>query len=546
MSAYIFVCLIRTSLRNRLWPFLAAIALLVIAVAFALAASIRQNAGHVVYALDDPYIHMAMAKNAALHHVWGVSATHFTSSSSSLLWTAALALLFAILGVHELIPFVVNTLIAVLLLAIVLRQLSRDDRALPAGYQFVILAAVVFCTPLPGLVFVGQEHILHAAVNVMFVATAASFVNTGGSGLGDPIFRRLCALAFLLSLIRYEALFAVAIVSIILIVQRRWQQATVLVIAGIAPVALYGAVSKSLGWYWLPNSVLLKGARPDLSSLHGIVETFGYVSYSRLIELPALGFLLYAALAAFALKLVRGDRDDLQWMLGMFIALTLLHTQFAQPQAFWFFRYEAYLIVLGCLVVGRALGQWLLSCRRETWTSGRAAALDLAVLLLFALSPLPDRAAKALAYLPQATTNIYEQQYQMGLFLKQFYEGTPVALNDIGAASFLGEIECIDLFGLANMDVARMRLRGLYESEDIQQVVQAAGVPIAILYESRFGDAIPSTWRRAGTWTIRNNIVGGGDTVTFYATTPDAFGSLRTHLVQFSRQLPPTVVARLQ
>jgi len=490
MSAYIFVCLIRTSLRNRLWPFLAAIALLVIAVAFALAASMRQNAGHVVYALDDPYIHMAMAKNAALHHVWGVSATHFTSSSSSLLWTAALALLFAILGVHELIPFVVNTLIAVLLLAIVLRQLSRDDRALPAGYQFVILAAVVFCTPLPGLVFVGQEHILHAAVNVMFVATAASFVNTGGSGLGDPIFRRLCALAFLLSLIRYEALFAVAIVSIILIVQRRWQQATVLVIAGIAPVALYGAVSKSLGWYWLPNSVLLKGARPDLSSLHGIVETFGYVSYSRLIELPALGFLLYAALAAFALKLVRGDRDDLQWMLGMFIALTLLHTQFAQPQAFWFFRYEA--------------------------------------------------------YLPQATTNIYEQQYQMGLFLKQFYEGTPVALNDIGAASFLGEIECIDLFGLANMDVARMRLRGLYESEDIQQVVQAAGVPIAILYESRFGDAIPSTWRRAGTWTIRNNIVGGGDTVTFYATTPDAFGSLRTHLVQFSRQLPPTVVARLQ
>jgi len=96
------------------------------------------------------------------------------------------------------------------------------------------------------------------------------------------------------------------------------------------------------------------------------------------------------------------------------------------------------------------------------------------------------------------------------------------------------------------MDVARMRLRGLYESEDIEQVVQAAGVPIAILYESRFGDAIPATWRRAGTWTIRNNIVGGGDTVTFYATTPDAFGSLRTHLVQFSRELPPTVVVRLQ
>ena len=546
MPTYIFVPLTRTAQPNRLWPLPAAIALLVIAVAFALAVSMRQNDGHLVYALDDPYIHMAMAKNAALHHVWGVSAAHFTSSSSSLLWTGALAVLFAILGVHELIPFVVNTLIAVMLLAVAFRELSRDDAALPAGYQVVVLAAVVFCTPLPGLVFVGQEHILHATVNLMFVATAASFVNTGGSELRDPILRRLCALAFLLPLIRYEALFAVAIVSMILVAQRRWVQGTVLGLAGISPVALYGAVSKSLGWYWLPNSVLLKGGRPDLSSLHGIIQTLGYVSYSRLIELPALGFLLYAALAAFALKLVRGDRDDLQWMLGMFIALTLLHTQFAQPQAFWFFRYEAYLIVLGCVVVGRALGQWLSTIRRETWTSPRAVALDIAVLLLFALSPLPDRAAKALVYLPQATTNIYEQQYQMGLFLKEFYEGTPVALHDIGAASFLGNIECVDLVGLANMDVARMRLAGLYDSEDIKQVVQAAGVPIAILYESRFGDAIPANWRRAGTWTIRNNIVGGGDTVTFYATTPDAFGSLRTHLGQFSRQLPPTVVVRLQ
>ena len=544
--AYIFVNLIRTSQRNRLWPLVASIALLITAIAFALAASMRQNAGHLVYALDDPYIHMAMAKNAAIHHVWGVSATHFTSSSSSLLWTAALALLFATLGIHEIIPFVVNMLVAVVLLAVAFREVSRDKAALPTGYQFVILAGVALCAPLPGLVFVGQEHILHSAVNLMFVAIAASFVNAGASSLRDPIFRRLCVLAFCLPLIRYEALFAVAIVSIILIAQRRWLPGTVLGIAGIAPVALYGAVSKSLGWYWLPNSVLLKGARPDLSSLHGIVQTLGYVSYSRLIALPALAFLFYAALAAFALKLVRGDRDDLQWMLGIFIAVTLLHTQFAQPQAFWFFRYEAYLIVLGCVVVGRALGQWLSTCGRETWTSGRAAALDIAVLLLFALSPLPDRAAKALVYLPQATTNIYEQQYQMGLFLKQFYEGIPVALNDIGAASFLGDIECIDLLGLANMDVARMRLRGVYESEDIQQVVQASSVPIAIVYDSRFGNAIPGTWRRAGTWTIRKNIVGGSDTVTFYATNPGAFGSLRSHLVQFSQELPPTVIARFQ
>jgi hypothetical protein len=276
------------------------------------------------------------------------------------------------------------------------------------------------------------------------------------------------------------------------------------------------------------------------------VQALGYVSYSRLIELPALAFLLSAAIAAIALILVRGDRDDLQWMLGIFVALTLLHTHFAQPQAFWFFRYEAYLVVLGCVAVGRAVGQWLTTYRHEEWSSGRSVALELAVVLLFALSPLPDRAAKALAYLPQATANIYEQQYQMGLFLKQFYEGMPVALNDIGAASFLGDVECVDLAGLANMDVARRRLRGLYESKDIQEVVAAHGVPIAIVYDSWFGNTIPATWRRAGTWTIRNNVVVGSDTVTFYAIQPGELGPLRLHLIQFSRELPPAVAARLE
>jgi hypothetical protein len=132
----------------------------------------------------------------------------------------------------------------------------------------------------------------------------------------------------------------------------------------------------------------------------------------------------------------------------------------------------------------------------------------------------------------------------MGLFLKQFYEGMPVALNDIGAASFLGDIDCVDLAGLANLDVARRRLQGLYESEDIQEVTDTSGAPIAIVFDSWFGNTLPATWRRAGTWTIRNNVVEGSDTVTFYAIQPTALGPLRLHLREFSGQLPPTVTAR--
>ena len=96
------------------------------------------------------------------------------------------------------------------------------------------------------------------------------------------------------------------------------------------------------------------------------------------------------------------------------------------------------------------------------------------------------------------------------------------------------------------MDVAQRRLRGLYESEDIRDVVEASGATIAIVYDSWFGNTIPTAWRRAGTWTIRNNVVEGSDTVTFYAIRPEAFGLLRLHLREFSGELPPTVVARFE
>jgi hypothetical protein len=229
-------------------------------------------------------------------------------------------------------------------------------------------------------------------------------------------------------------------------------------------------------------------------------------------------------------------------MLGIFVVLTLLHTQFAQPEAFWFFRYEAYLVVLGGVVVARVLGEWLSSVGDRGAHVTRA--IQFGALLLFALSPLSDRAAKALVNIPQATTNIYEQQYQMGLFLARFYEGRSIGLNDIGAASFLGQIDCVDLAGLADMDVAKHLLGGLYESEDVRDIADEKDVRIAIVYDSWFGNRIPASWRRAATWTIQNNVVLGSNTVTFYAVKPEELGPLRVHLNEFSGELPSTVVQR--
>jgi hypothetical protein len=483
-----------------------------------------------------------MARNLALHGVWGVTPSHFTSSSSSLLWTAGVAAVFRVFGVHEAIPLLLNVALGIPLLWLISRCLTRSNTRLSNVYLFMALAAITLAAPLPALVFVGQEHILHSLVNLAFVALAASCLAQADGPLSAAKVRTLCAFATLLPLIRFESLFVVAIVAAALAWQRRWAPAVLVATCAVVPVALYGALSHWYGWYWLPNSVLLKGARPDLSTAKGIVTALGGGSYLRLMHLPPLAFLVSGAITAFIFRLTRGARDDAQWMLGIFIVLTFLHTQFAQPEPFWFYRYEAYLVVLGGVVVGRVLGEWLASIPRQPWTA--RIAIQLGAGLLFALSPLSERAARSLLYIPQATTNIYEQQYQMGLFLGRFYEGQSIALNDIGAPSFLGHIDCLDLAGLADMDVAKRLLGGLYESEDVRDIADARAVRIAIVYDSWWGNRIPANWRRAATWTVQNNVVLGSNTVTFYSVRPEELGPLRAHLTEFSRELPPTVVQR--
>ncbi|MGF7117799.1 hypothetical protein [Methanobacterium oryzae] len=88
------------------WPLLVSIIIFLAIVSTLLFLSLEKNDGHVVYALDDPYIHMAMAKNFAEHGVWGVTKYGFSSSSSSPLYTLLLSVIYFIFGVNETAPLI--------------------------------------------------------------------------------------------------------------------------------------------------------------------------------------------------------------------------------------------------------------------------------------------------------------------------------------------------------------------------------------------------------------------------------------------------------
>jgi hypothetical protein len=214
-------------------------------------------------------------------------------------------------------------------------------------------------------------------------------------------------------------------------------------------------------------------------------------------------------------------------------------------RAGWFYRYEAYLLVLGVAVFGVIAADRLPSWRE--WTRQTAALpRSIAALLLIAVAgfPFASRALNGLRNAPAAASNIYSQQYQMGLFVDRFYRGQSVAINDIGAVGYLTDARLLDVYGLANLDIARLKRTGRYRSQDLADMAARQGTAIAIVYPSWLNEygGVPKGWTKVGQWGVRDNVVLGETAVSFYAVKDGERVPLVENLRRFAAFLPPAVV----
>ncbi|MFX0063963.1 MAG: hypothetical protein ACFFC7_17475, partial [Candidatus Hermodarchaeota archaeon] len=107
------------------YPLIISLGILWISIFVLLLLSLNTNQGHLVYALDDPYIHMAIAKNFVKHGIFGVTRHEFTAASSSPLWTLFLSCIYFIFGVNELAPFIINILLASITIILAYSLLQR-------------------------------------------------------------------------------------------------------------------------------------------------------------------------------------------------------------------------------------------------------------------------------------------------------------------------------------------------------------------------------------------------------------------------------------
>jgi hypothetical protein len=212
------------------------------------------------------------------------------------------------------------------------------------------------------------------------------------------------------------------------------------------------------------------------------------------------------------------------------IAASILHICFGAIG--WFYRYEAYLLVLAMLATG------------VVWKpfDAKMPALPRVVAIacgVVAMGLLAVRTIESNGGVLAATEGIYRQQYQAGRFLRRWYSGQRVVLNDIGAMTFVGEIEPVDLAGLANIDVARARRSQTFDTAFIRRVAARAGARVAIVYEEWYAGAggLPPEWTRVRRWSTRCPVCGG-DTISFFAIPSDEAAALDRHLSQFEAELP--------
>lgn len=468
-----------------------------------IAISLVMNKGTFVYPLDDTYIHMTIARNLALHGTWGMDPQIFSSASSSILYTLLLAGIYYLTVPNIFVPLIINV-IASLLIIFYFQKIARV-RQVDAWYFLFILFMLVLGVSMIPLTMSGMEHTLQILFGLIFIYEAAGYIERNER----KILWKLLALSALATMIRYEGIFIVGIVAFIMVLRRQYGQAGLILLASLVPVVLFGLYSLSQGGYFLPNSLLLKGATPEMSAKGLYMFSVGWLI--KLIEDPHLGELFGVLVFLLMVSTYQAKEkwkleNVLVWIL---IMLFIAHLTFARTG--WFYRYEAYLMAFAFftfMLAGKPMyGRIREFLDRHVPLRTRSVLVILAIPLLF-------RGLYTIRNTPLAMNNIYSQQYQMARFVQEYDPRLKIVLNDIGAVSYYNNIGLLDFFGLANKDVLDMKRSDQFTKPKIDALARGENIELALIYD--YENRTPDTWVKIGEWTIRHNVVCENPTVALY------------------------------
>lgn len=530
---------------NQHWPLITSLILLWVTILIILIVSLNLNNGIFIYALDDAYIHLAIAKHFALYGIWGVTPYQFSSSASSLLWPLIISAVYLVTGINEMVPFIINIILGSITLYIVYYILRSFK--IPSFYNFLVMLTVILFTPIPYLIFIGMEHILQIILVLTFVYLSIQILIN--NNYKPTNYYLLVILAVLLTMVRYESLFLIFIVSFLFMVKKKFNYSFSIMIFGLLPIVVYGLISILNNWSFFPNSLIIKSSLlshiPETLTLNSLTN-FIYTTilpdkFSHIIAdiLAIISAILVLSLAAFRFKKKSTIWDaPILWLSigGLMVFIQLLFIDNAWP-----LRYTSYLVVLELIAITIGLYSYLPKNLSFQFNKKHILRyVGFAALLILLISPFAIKFYD-LSIVPSSTNNIYLQQYQMSMFLKTYYQNDSIAANDIGAINYYANIKCLDMVGLSSNDIAQTHIKDDFNSFNVNNIANQHHVKIAIIYDKWWNGNIPSNWIKVGQWTLPHSVILGNDTISFYATSPENAVELIKNLRLFSPQLPEDI-----
>jgi hypothetical protein len=502
--------------------------------------SIWLSEGRLIYTLDDPYIHLALAENIA-RGGYGVNILEFSSPSSSILYPLILAVT-EVLRLGYVGPLIINAAATGLSIWLLLEFFWRNtiplDTPINAFFPNAIAPFLILSINAIALPMTGMEHSLH----VLAVIASIRGLVTIAEAKSAPVWFVPAVIS--MPLLRFEGMALAAAVVLALIILKRWRMASAIGVGAMTCVLAYGLVMSELGLPLLPSSVLVKsGIAENVLSGSDTKTSFLILAqnlklsistyWGAVFALTIFGLVSYALIAAVRnWQVFKNSITSPRFIVGGTMVLALIAHLIAGNYG-WFYRYEVYAVAILIVCCSYLLRRFL-----HRLIEARSFAAKLGILIV--LATLIPQYLKATLLTPMASRGIYEQQFQMHRFATEFFPYS-VAVNDLGLVSYKNDSYVLDLWGLGSENVRLLRMNGNYNSVTISALVEGANVDYAMIYENLFRHYIPENWCLVATLKTEKISAMFG-TVNFYATNHNVVQKLRTALDRFAPTLPKRVI----
>jgi hypothetical protein len=535
----------RAAVRAASITFLAVVAVLV-------AVTLLLTGGTLTYPLDDPAIHLAVARRLAFDGTWGVVAGEYQAASSSPVWTLLLAptQLVARGARGEAVPLLFNVVAGLWVVRLLRPDLAqlRPSRRRPVD-GLAVAGLVVGPLFLPGLAVLGMEHLLHMGL-VLAVALAVE-ARWAASDLAPASWLARAprwapfGLMALATGVRFEsvALIPAFAAGFALSAPRpdpsrptergAWWRRRAAALAGLglasaAVVVMTGAINVAYGQRILPNSVVLKslGVRGDARrSLGATVERF--TSDPLLVA-----FALVAVLAIVAAVRARPRAAPALFPAAVTLVAIAVHSWLGAVDVS--LRYQAYLYGLGTLTLLRAVPAFRAVVARR-WPRVPAAAIVLAFL------PVAYSAVAITVDQPDDAAVTWEQRYQVARFLHDNYRDAPVAIGELGYISLYHDGPLTDVYGLADHEVLEAWMDDRVGADFWDALQRRRGFRVLVTYSFTLDREEPDGWFPVAEWRSPDAYY---ETTRFWATEPEEVAPLIARLRAFEPELPAGVDVR--